>query len=86
VIYNASTFTREENEKFRSDYLAVNLHDYDIRYEALQEGAAVGAQQKAVKDAVNFLKEGDSPEKVARCIGLPLEEVKKLAAEITEKQ
>ena len=82
MIYNANTFTREENEKFRSDYLAVNLHDYDIRYEALQEGA----QKKAIENAMNCLKEGDSPEKVARCIGLPLEEVKKLVAEITEKQ
>ncbi len=72
----------KENEKFRSDYLAVNLHDYDIRYEALQEGA----QKKAIENAMNCLKEGDTPEKVARCIGLPLEEVKKLAAEITEKQ
>ena len=76
----------KENEKFRSDYLAVNLHDYDIRYEALQEGAAIGEQKKAIESAMNLLNEGDSPEKVARCIGLPLEEVKKLAAEITEKQ
>lgn len=64
----------------------MNLHDYDIRYEALQEGAAIGEQKKAIESAMNFLNEGDSPEKVARCIGLPLEEVKKLAAEITEKQ
>lgn len=64
----------------------MNLHDYDIRYEALQEGAAVGAQKKAIESAMNFLDEGDSPEKVARCIGLPLEEVKSLAAQITKKQ
>lgn len=85
MIYNTSAY-ENENEKFRSDYLAVNLHDYDIRYEALQEGAAIGEQKKAIESAMNFLNEGDSPEKVARCIGLPLEEVKKLAAEITEKQ
>lgn len=76
----------KENEKFRSDYLAVNLHDYDIRYEALQEGTAIGEQKKAIESAMNFLNEGDSPEKVARCIGLPLEEVKSLAAQITKKQ
>ena len=42
-----------------------------------------GAQQKAIETAINFLKEGDSPKKVARCIGLSLEEVQKLADEIT---
>ncbi|MBR7078992.1 MAG: hypothetical protein IKI40_00530 [Treponema sp.] len=44
----------------------------DISYE---EGKIDGASQKALEDAENFLKEGDSPEKVARCIGLPLEQV-----------
>ena len=38
---------------------------------------------KAIEDARNFLKEGDSPEKVARCIGLPLEKVLELQKEIT---
>ena len=40
----------------RSDYLAVNLHDYDIRYEALQEGALIGAQNKAIETATNMFK------------------------------
>ena len=46
-----------------------------------------GTQQKAIEDAKNFLREGDPPEKVSRCIGLSLEEVNKLAQEIAaEKQ
>jgi len=59
----------------------VNLHDYDIRYEALQEGA----HQQAEKSAINMLAEGDSPEKVSRCTGLPLDEVLKLQKPHTDK-
>ena len=45
---------------------------------ALQQGIQQGTQQKAIADAINLLKEGDSPEKVSRCIGLPLEKVLEL--------
>ena len=45
----------------------------------ISAGIEKGAHDKAVEDAKNLLKEGDSIEKVARCIGLPLEEVQKLA-------
>ncbi len=73
MIYNASAY-KKENEKFRSDYLAVNLHDYDIRYEALQEGAAVGAQQKAVEAAVKIIKKYKAtPEDAAKDVDAPLE-------------
>ena len=50
--------------------------------EGLQQGIEQGAHQKALEDAENFLRVGDSPEKVARCIGLPLEEVQKIAEKI----
>ncbi|MBO4532836.1 MAG: hypothetical protein J5726_03975 [Treponema sp.] len=43
------------------------------------------SQQKAIEDAINFLKEGDSPEKVSRCIGLPLEKVIELQKQIDSK-
>ena len=48
------------------------------REEAKEEGAC----QKAEEDAINFLMEGDSPEKVSRCIGLPLERVLELKKRI----
>ena len=54
-------------------------------YYATRKGLAEGAQQKAIETAKNFLKEGDSPEKVARCIGLPLETILELQKEITVK-
>ena len=48
----------------------------------MNAGIEKGARETAIKNAKNLLREGDSPEKVARCIGLPLEEVQKLAAEL----
>ena len=42
-----------------------------------------GVYDKAIEAAENFLREGDSPEKVARCIGLPLEKVQELAETIS---
>ena len=43
-----------------------------------------GEQKKAVEDARNFLRENVSPEIIARCTGLALEEVQKLANEIAQ--
>ena len=57
----------------------MNLHDYDIRYEALQEGEAIGAQQKAVDTAINFLKmKVLTSEQIATGTGLPIEKVLEL--------
>ena len=44
-----------------------------------------GSQQKAEEAAINCLKEGDSPEKVARCIGLPLKKVQELQKSVPVK-
>ena len=64
----------KENENLRSDYLAVNLHDYDIRYEALKEGEEIGAQKKAVEAAIISIKEFHaSPEDAAQKMGAPLD-------------
>ena len=64
----------KENENLRSDYLAVNLHDHDIRYEALKEGEEIGAQKKAVEAAIISIKEFHaSPEDAAQKMGAPLD-------------
>ena len=47
----------------------------------ITKGFEQGAHENAIKSARNLLKEGDSVEKGARCIGLSLEEVQKLANE-----
>ena len=52
----------------------MNLHDHDIRYEALQEGA----QNKAVEAAKTMLSDNLPPEKVAYYSGLSLEKVLEL--------
>ena len=69
----------KEDEKFRSDYLAVNLHDYDIRYEALQEGA----QKKAVEDATNMLRKKYPTSDISEITGLSQEKVLELQKQIT---
>ena len=38
-----------------------------------------GKREMAIEAAINCLKEGDSIEKVSRCVGLPLEKVRELA-------
>ena len=58
--------------------------DYNTgKYNARQQGLEEGEQQKAIDDAVEFLKEGISPEVIARCVKLPIEKVLELKEEIT---
>ena len=45
------------------------------REDGYEDGLADGATQKALESAENLLKEGIDQETVARCIGLPLEQV-----------
>ena len=59
-------------------------YDYKMDIAVKQEEAFEdGVQQKAIEDATNLLREGDSPEKISRCIGLPLEKVLELQKQIT---
>ena len=75
------------NNKFRNDYLAMNLHHRDIRRVALlegkqiglQEGLTKGAEQTKIETAKKFISMGLSLAQVAEGTGLPLEKVQKLA-------
>ena len=71
------------NNKFRNDYLAMNLHDRDIRRIALAEGKQIGlqegAEQKAIETAKKLISMGLSLEQVAEGTGLSLEKVQELA-------
>ena len=51
--------------------------------EAKEEGFAEGAQQQAIEDAIAFLKEEIPPEKVAKCVKLPLEKVLELQSQLS---
>ena len=72
----------KDNEKFRSDYAAMNLHDRDIMRAAKKEGRAEGAHQKAIESAINFLKRNVDVKTIAECNGLSLEKVLELKAQI----
>ena len=50
-----------------------------------QEAFEDGQMQKAIDSAINLLKEGDTPEKISRCIGLPIEKVLELQEQIKQK-
>lgn len=46
------------------------------------DGKAAGKQEAKLEAAQNFLVKGITPEIISECIGLPLEEVQKLAEEL----
>ena len=69
------SLTEFDEEEFKMVY----------REDGYEDGLADGATQKALEDAENFLREGDSPEKVARCIGLPLEQVLQIKENLSVK-
>lgn len=58
----------------RGQYLAMNLHDYDM--------IRKGAQEKAVEDARNALAMNLSAEQAAQITGLPLEQALELQKEM----
>ncbi len=67
----------KQDEKFRSLYLSMNLHDRDIIKEA--------TQQKAIETAINLLKMNlGNPEQIAKAASLPLEKVLELQNQIGE--
>ncbi len=57
-------------------------YDYDLDMKVKAQEAA---EDKAEETAKNLLEEGDSPEKVSRCVGLPLEQVLELQKQISIK-
>jgi len=80
----------KENEKFRSNYLAMNLHDRDLirrtRKEAIEEGISQGIsqgiQQKALEAARNLYANGVSIELIAKSLNMTEEEVRELTRDI----
>ena len=87
------------NEKFRSDYLAVNIRETDIYEEGRTEGISLGisqgisqgiaqgisqgAEQAKLETARKLLKEELPIEQVARCTSLSMSTVEQLAKEQT---
>ena len=72
-----AAFTPEKKEQYEQDM----KNEHDLEYEkniCYKEGLEEGMAEKALSDAKNLLAEGIAPETVARCVGIPLEEVKAL--------
>ena len=74
---NAIVEESKINEKFRTRYLTMNLHDRDIKFLAFREGE----QKKALETAKKLLEKNIPVETIAECTGLSNEEVEKLKEE-----
>ena len=72
----------KDNEKFRSDYAAMNLHDRDIRRAAIKEGA----QQKTIEAAIEFYENGVSVEIIAKSLKMTTERVLEIVGEKAQKK
>ena len=73
------------NEKFRSDYLAVNIRETDIYEEGRNYGIEQGIEQKAIETAKQGLLLNLSYEQISQLTGLSLEIVEQLAKEQSSK-
>ena len=73
------------NEKFRSDYIALNIRETDIyeegRNDGIEQGIAQGIEQKAIETAKQGLLLNLSYEQISQLTGLSLEIVEQLAKE-----
>ncbi len=69
------------NEKFKGDYLAMNIRETDI----YEEGIAQGAEQKAIEIAKQGLLLNISYEQLSQLTGLSREIVEQLGKEQTNQ-
>ena len=77
---------QKENDKFRTEYLSMNLHDRDItrkaftegREEGIEQGISQGAEQAKIETAKNMIQKHLAVELIAECTGLPLEKIQEL--------
>ena len=75
-------FKARTNEKFKREYLAMNLHDRDM----MKIGEREGRQEKAEEAAKTMLSDHLPTDKVALYSGLPLEQVLELQKELAPAQ
>ena len=55
----------------------ITMKNAGIR-QGLRRGRIEGKKEQVEEDAIALLKDGDSPEKISRCLRLPLEKVLEL--------
>ena len=66
----------------KEEILGMSLTEYDEE-EYLRDSFQEGVEVKAIDNATEFLKENISPEIIAKCVKLPLEQVLELKKSIT---
>lgn len=70
----------------KEEVLAMSLTEYDeeeVRRDFIEEGREMGAQQKAIENAINLLKlNALTPEQISSAIRLPLEQVLELKKQL----
>ena len=59
----------------------ITMKNAGIR-QGLRRGRIEGKKEQVEEDAIALLKDGDSPEKISRCLRLPLEKVQELQERI----
>lgn len=69
-----------QNEKFKREYLAMNLHDRDMMKIGEREGVAKGAEQKALEAAKKLYSNGVSIDIIANSLEMTQEQVKEIVA------
>lgn len=69
-------FKARTNEKFKREYLAMNLHDRDM----MKIGEREGRQEKAEEDARSFYANGVSIDIIAKSLGMTEDQVKEIVA------
>ncbi len=70
------------DEIFKGEYRQVTIHEFDVLEKGREEGRAEGARATALENARNLLKNGVTPEIVAKSIGLEMDEVLRLQKEV----
>jgi predicted transposase/invertase (TIGR01784 family) len=68
----------KQSEKFKGEYMMINIRDYEIADRAKKEGIQQGAEQKAIETAKNLLSMNLSLEQIAQATSLPLEKIQDL--------
>ena len=66
------------DEMAKGEYMIESLAIQDSKREGRIEGRKEGIQEKAVEDARNFKENGVDIQLIAKCVGLSVEEIKKL--------
>ena len=78
----------KQSEKFKGEYMMINIRDYEIadraKKEGIQQGFSQGAEQTKIQTAKNLLTMNLSLEQIAQATSLSLEKIQELASDKTK--